>query len=583
MAHDTGQPGLELDEGDLVLLEGEGVEVGEIGDLDLSATPQEHAKAKRKGSVGGRPAKDRSNVPEPVQLGAKPLPVPTAPHKLYKSDATSPAKLTKQFYNYWNTLPQWAKNFCTAYVYRLHPVLLEPPEPLEGETKSYKYIDKIDGNTPLQDDMDLLNRYGCGSYKIIFNELGKSEKGNNNRVLCESHSMWLGGSDFKSNPPTDERINDISNLDITHPANKSYIAFLRGKGIIPEEINVVKEREEQEMAAIREAQAQDTSRTVDTLVQALVSKEREPRGGNDGLSLRDVQMMIADSNRALLAELRAMQPVAPAPVMPQKDPMDLALQLVTLMNGAKSENAEELRELRSQVQAQNQQQTQAMLEQMKTLMEQRNTGPAAGAVTDSISGLKQMKSALEDLGLTVGNGSAAEDVLDAAGPKWLQQYSPLIEKAIGVAGMWLASRNAPQQMQPLPQQNPGMGQVQLPAPAQPQIPPGFPPELAQLLDSVNGPLGNYITDNEVNGSQFANWFIAGYGEQTYESLVGFGAEQISQALLTYPVTARTLMQVPPLRLKTFIEEFCNPVDEDGEDNTPSTPGPVAVPPVPTAV
>ena len=572
-------------------------------DSELPASEAEHLASARKGKRGRppNPIVTMEMAQEAVKtglLGAKPLPVPSAPQRLFKSDAISPARATKQFYNYWNTLPTWAKNFATAYIYRDHPVLLEPEE---GD---FKYIDKIDGNQPLQDDMDLLNRYGCGSYKIIFNELGKSEKGNNNRVLCEVMISGLGGADYKSNPPTDRRINDIKNLDVTHPANKSYLGFLRGKGIIPEEID--KQKEAEEMATIQAAQAaaEQQGRTIEKLTDKVLEfADRKSEPMAPAYRPEDITRAVQDGIRAGLEEMRRMNP---APQVPQKDPMELAMQLVAMLNGAKNSNSEEVAELRAQIANQNQMQMQALMDQVKELMTAKTTGPASsspfGGVADGLEALKKMKDTFEDLGIPMGTaGSAVEEVAGAGAPKWLQTYAPLIQQGLPILGQIVSAVLAPRgngqgqgqapippplspftpnpyQPAPNPNPNPPASMGALPAPV---VPPGFDPQLAALLNSIAQPLYNHLVDMEATGTDFATWFSAGFGDDLYSQVAGFGVSDITLALATYPLTSSLLSEVPAVRVENFLKEFVEP-KWDEEKPGPSLVTPPSPPSSPPA-
>ena len=159
---------------------------------EFTAPMEEHIAETRRGTKGG----GQNKRVDPA------IGVPDPKFRIFKSDATNPNQRFKPFCNYWNSLPQWAKDRSLLYVYREHPVLLYVERDPEGKQKDFEfnYIDKISGAEPLQDEADLLNRYGCGNYKLVFNVI---ETGKPNRTLCTVYAVNIGGGDFKSNPPTE--------------------------------------------------------------------------------------------------------------------------------------------------------------------------------------------------------------------------------------------------------------------------------------------------------------------------------------------------------------------------------------------
>ena len=235
----------------------------------LAATPEEHRKAR----VRGKPPGGHNPPLQPTHIlpPDKPVRIPTPPVTLFKSDSVSKNHATRVFYTYWNNLPTWAKANITCYVYRDHPVLLDPPiDPETGKPKWWKYIDKISGSEPVQDDMDFLHRYGCGTYLLRFNEL-ITRGGKDRRTLCEVYIMNVGGGDYKSNPPHDQRIDAIEeNLDLNHPSNKAYVGFLRGQGRLPEQIDETRKTEDMATATVVEKVLEQNS----TLVRDALSSAR---------------------------------------------------------------------------------------------------------------------------------------------------------------------------------------------------------------------------------------------------------------------------------------------------------------------
>jgi hypothetical protein len=580
-AYPDGSARLPEDETDIPALTGEEDRPYNSAESEMKPEDsQEYGKAVREGRRG-RP----KTLPDSLDglggmdegiLGRKPLPVPTPPHRVYSNTAISRAKHPKQAYAWWNDLPRWAKDSITAYVYRDHPVLLPPELCGRGAEKEYKYIDKIDGNQPLQDDLDLLNRYGCGSYKIVLSELGKTEKGDRNRSLLEIHVTNLGGGDYKSNPPTDRRINDLRQLDIDHPANASYIAYLRSRGIIPEEARAEEERkrEEEEMAAIQAAQEQ--SKSIETLTRTVV----ELANAKATTPQQPVPPPVDEERlgRSIAREIaRELAPVIQPVVhhqQPQKDPMEIAVALVNMMEQAKNSSNEEVRELRARLESQQTQTLQSMMEQIQRMAEGKTQGPAASTVTDSLSALKQMKETLREFGINIENNPAPTP------ESTIEKYLPVVEKGINALLMFLVQR----QQQSAPQQaavQPASAPPSVNAPAPPSTNPtqhGLPQELVGLLDQIRIPLFNYLMDSEATGESFAAWFVSGYGDAVFQQIAANGPEVVTSVLRQYPPTAAVLNAAPPGRVDQFVREFCSgPADEepDQQEKEAATERPVS--------
>ena len=527
--------------------------------------------------------------------------IPNPPFRLYKSDATNINQRFKPFCNYWNGLPQWAKDNSLLYIYREHPVLLYVERDPEGKQKDFEfnYIDKISGAEPLQDESDLLNRYGCGNYKLVFNAI---ETGKPNRTLCTVYAVNIGGGDFKSNPPTDRRISDTKNVDLNYPSNASYVAFLRGQGLLPNQIDAIKG--EQEMASIELVKEQTT--TTNKLVDALIDKSKEKAPAQDPSfmekAVSGAMEVVKEGSKAAIKITQDANEYAnrvrekadqAAPVMtPAESPLALALQIVELMKGGAGSGDAEVIALRAQIDKLRDDQVSILRDELKAMRESRAVSSSTNPFDYMKSGmeaLRGMKTTIDEItGGPEKGATGIEEAVESAGvPKWVTQIAmPLVGQIAQAAQGYFNMRTA-QNMppgQPLP---PGYVSPQ-PTPWPPQTPqptaapaPGpqlvqarhplatldytqFTPELTQLLTAIATPLNIHLTENDT-GTAFAEWFMTGFGEDTHTQIAGFGLEGVVAALYSFPTTLQAIQQFPVEKVQGFVAEFLSPQFEPGTE------------------
>ena len=414
--------------------EGEGLPPGpsekafDASESPFKAPEKEHKSQTHVGR--GRPEK------ELPALG-----IPDPKFRLFKSDATNINQRVKPFLNYWNGLPQWAKENTLLYVYRDHPVLKYIEKDPENREQEFNYIDKISGAEPLQDEMDVLNRYGCGNYKLVFNAIEPKKP---NRTLCTVYVVNLGNNDFKSNPPTDRRISDSKNVDLDHPNNKAYVAYLRGVGLLPSQIDAI--RGEQEMATVEVVKEQQ--RTTDKLLDAVLADKKDKPPQDPGFMEKAVtgaMEVVKEGSKAAIQITREANEYAnrvrekadtQPPTAPAERPLALALQIVELMKGGKDNSGDaEVVALRAQIDKLRDDQVSILREELKSLRDARNTSSSTNPFDYMKSGmeaLRGMKTTIDEI--TGGREkeaaeSPAEEVADAAGaPKWLPGMRLLLNR-----------------------------------------------------------------------------------------------------------------------------------------------------------
>ena len=568
----------------------------------FKATPEEHGHALRSAAGGGRPPNSGHPPASMNKISTTIFPNPR--FRYFKNDATAKDQKTKSFYNWWNALPQWAKDRSVAYVYRDQPVLL-PVVDEDGKKFDYKYIDKISGNEPLQDDMDLLHRYGCGSYQIMFNET------ESNRTVCQVWVVNIGGAQYHVNPPADRRISDVKQIDLTHPANASYVAFLRGKGQLPEQQDA---RQGEEMAAQTEMAREMTGLVKDLIKERSVPKDRDNSDVVDGMMKTMLEGAQASNKlvtetakeqlgmfRETVDQIKQIQEASGGGNKGQdvESLFRLALDLADKMGAGKNGASEEVRELRAEISRLQNERIESLNASMRRLEDRiSNPTPSAGpfaTLKEGVSAIKEFVSVADEIRGTGKEANPVEDVVDdlagAGGPKWLR-YLPHVATIATVAkDIFLSTRQQPQMMpQPQVQVNqfpstqfpsthpPGAGMPQgpqlvprpmaLPMP-QPQAQPqpqahGLPPDVTALLDAIRIPLINYISE-QYSGEDFADWFVGGFGLARFRDIVLFGEDALLTSLYSYPPVAQNLAVFSQERVKEFVREFVSfKVDQAGK-------------------
>ena len=356
----------------------EEVETGDEGPpLEEESTPKRD----------GRPRLD--GMPVGTAAPVRKLPFPRPRFKKWGTDLNKDQQM-RGFCGYWKELPTWAKDRAILYVYREHPILLPPPE-VDGKAEYFKYIDKISGNEPLDGEIDLLNRYGCGSYFLLFNDV---ESHGRERTVCVVNVSGVGGSDYRSNPPGDQRIDDVGQVDLAHPANKAYVSYLRANGKLPDP-----GQEEKDMAVVASVE-KTVDRVLDEnqkLTQQLLdmAKERreepaKPVESQSPSGVKESIEVVADAAK------KANQMVVDASVQSTKMleaakgaaggggngiTLTEVLALVTQMS--KPSDNPELMEMRRQMHESNMLQIKGMQDQIKTLLEDRTAGKTPFGTVDA--------------------------------------------------------------------------------------------------------------------------------------------------------------------------------------------------------
>lgn len=519
-------------------------------DSELLATPEQH-----EGSIPqlGRPREDGA---PPGSAPSKPEVYPRPKYQKFVSDHSQPGQRPKSFFSWWNALRPVFKDRAVLYVYREWPVLkLREDDPRRTDNPgSNPNIDIISGSEPLQDEMDLLHRYGCGNYHLRFNP-------DDSNTIAHVYCRAIGGSDLKSHPPSDPRVSDVEQVDLANPANKAYVEFLRMTG------KLQVGQKEDEMANI-------TERVLDE--NARLTKELSGRRGSEvsPTELLDVADRIAKtysrsgSDPALLDELRSLRTEFTNGKSQGVSMPEMLTMLMTLsekmMGNRGNDVSTEAQALRAQVmelQRQQAEQSAVRIAKLEERLEARISGPApaTNSITDSVEALRKMRDVVDEF--TGPKPNPIEEAAQDAMPKWMRPLMPLLPLAQTAIQAYIIARSGTQPISvppgfPVPAANPQPQLVQ-----RIEAPTGLDPQVAELLGQIAHPLISKIR-SEASGQEFADGFVDWYGLDTFKAISGMGDEAIMGALDLYPETAAGLRGVPRMRIHAFVRDFVNATFED---------------------
>jgi hypothetical protein len=564
------------------------------------------------GSVERRGGHNRKKPKSgPLVEGDEQLVLPTPPYRRFTSNSINPKQRTAMLWAWVKTLQGWVQNRATWYVYREWPVLKDLKEDEEREEREsrgekvekkkwtdqgpHKYIDKVlvNGELAIHDDTDFLNRYGCGKYRVLLNVAGAG-------ALAEGWVTDLGGS-FRDHPPTDPRINDIEQLEIHHPDNRSYLEYLRTVGKHPDQLAGKKEDNDVANVQAIEKMGETVHGLVDKVISMAEKQMEAGKSSTDASSLEKAMDVVADgakrSNEIVMEALeraRGLREKENAGNGAGVETLTVLMELIEkmgLMRGSGGEDSElrkELAEVRRELGEARNQELAALREELRSL---RNNPPSGGAtLIEQFKVFKDFRQMFRDE--EERENPVREAVGEAAGemaPKWMRPYLPLVQAV--VTGYLQAKM-------PGQGQQPGMPGMPMPPPGMPPSPPQLQPAPPPLATGVNpGPgaaapgstptpptpihafigliapgISTHLQEGK-SGLDFTDWFINGFGSPTYDEILGYGftTETLKSTLLSHPALGPFLKTVEDGRVTKFVDEFLNYDSLVEKDSTATEP------------
>lgn len=520
---------------------------------------EKEVKPARKPGVLGAPRKD--GFPIGTKTKKDPLPsVPSPPYKRYWSEAPNFKQKPTALLTWLTECPSWVKDRTLWYVNREHPIL----KPVEvddqsGKRLEYKYIDKIPGNEPIESVMRLQDKYGAGDYKLTL-------KDDENQLMAE---CWVRESfrDFKSHPPSDRRIDDPEkNLDMDDPANRSYIAYLRANGKLPE----------QTKGATAMAEASAVQQVTGLLGEVVRDSMKRPREDSSGAAeaLKVVasaavtgQEIIRDSIRDSMKRSDEMKTAAP-------DPLDTFTKVASIIKESRSDSNGgsgmvgqfmEMFKITLGVQNERIAFAEKVAMEAKTQSNNPTTSGDGGGGGGTGSGFIGMARQLNELKEVLGGGdsggpwykdpSALTAVLQGAGMvlgNAVALYQTHVRSQEVAKGIAVPPSNMPQPVTDVTQPNPNTSIASAEEEEEGQM------EYVAFLRAITKPfLNHFDMDADADafkGALFAEWLIDGYGRSTYDNIKAAGKDALIMALSSFEPIAKEIRGKEVL-VKKFVDEF----------------------------
>lgn len=535
--------------------------------------------------------------------------VPRPKFQVFRSEHVNPAQRIKPALGWLHGLPTWARDKITLYVYRDWPTLKIVDTEQTGE---YSYIDKMVLGE-LMDESALLNRYGCGRYHVIVND--------NKGALCTLYITDLG-NDMKSFPPSDRRVSDIDQVDLSHPDNRSYVEFLRMKGVLPSQIDNIRKEGEMATAQVVDRVMEQNSKLTDQLLSSAKEQSKPApapvQAPGDAKALDVMADAAKRSNEIMQSTFTAAHGMltdakkeldSVGPKRSDEGEFERAIKLLGVIQQAGNSGAAEVAELRKMVATMQAEQVKSLADQVNRLIEAKSVAPSSafGGVTEGLKALKEFKATYGELIGEPEDKNPVEEAAETIAPKFMRQWGPIIQMGMQLANNFFLARAAsvqqpaayqpqyapyPQQPYPYPPQQatqpapqapqpmqfgnrgPNMPQPPQPASVGPQLVPTTSPypsielsqEVMQLLSEIAIPLFSHLNIS-LTGTDFADWFVRNRGEVEYQAVVEMTPEAILSALYTFPQTAGPLQRFPVPNIDAFVREFCDPQFGDDEEET----------------
>lgn len=455
---------------------------------------------------------------------------------------------------YWRGLPPEFIERSSFYVIREWPALdrlqeLTPEEleliRLKQRREPFKNIDKR--YQPFEETdtrMAFLRRYGSGDYKCYFNDIGVTGAKD---PLLKSRNLFkfivsFHDPDFPPILDPSRPDKGIGILDLTHPANQSYISDLRMKGVLlPDkkagDDNVATGEVISSMANRIESLAGEVAKGQQDKIVERIDRIAEKVGNGNGASSM-VEMLRA-----------AKELVTPAPVVASTENAMLNT-IVTLLTRQMETSQAEAKELREELREVRKVQTSPIAP--KGILEQLSELASAGEALNKVKGLF---------------GGATEAVAPAFRGKfaWLEAVREILPDAKDIllpvmtgVGEYIASKASPQTAR-APIAN-GNGKA----------PVGD--RFATLLKETITPSMLTHLNNGDSGEVFAAWLFDGFPVE-FEKFQQFrhpllpglvGAPAIIEGYRRSAVWGSELAHREQ-QFQVFVQEFCAWKPEEDED------------------
>lgn len=426
----------------------------------------------------------------PATLPADPQPEPPV-------DLDRPRKELKpaQFFRAIASYPP-SDGICT-YIYRRWPVL----DKHLVDAKAKTHIDKVAG--PIEEAY-LARHWGSGEYKVVFTD---SNQPHGKTEICFTVAMV-------NEPDLDPVIEDMRELVLEHPSNKSFVKSMRNRGLMPKE-----GKEGEEMRAASDPATAELAGLAGEVIRRGLHVPKDP--GDSSVSNKALDVMAEASRQAI-------QIVASNGKQP-----DLLDTLIKMREAFKSDS--DMGMLKFLLESQQKQQ-ELLIELMKSKAEK-------GGLDGELSTFSRLLDFVDRFGGRGRSGGGLLETLLTHAPAVLGPVMQLMQ-------LMVAARTGA----PLPPIAP------IPNPALP-INPILPATPASEDPMLQGQMVRMLVDrvvaaieNGMSGDNFAAGVEAMAGAAAYNQVAALGQDRILELLKSDPaVWAR--LQPYEAQLSQFVADF----------------------------
>lgn len=520
--------------------------------LETKPLPKDDPRAPKR--QRRQPGVGASQSPEP------PVPVLPAPKKfsLYSAD---------DFFRYWSQVDTASPDRVLCYVYRVWPKIDRTKAGIEPDAN--KYIDKLHKALPADPaewKPEMLHRYGSGAYKMVLTDGLARVAGGGTKTLCQTvvPSKDLDDEDY---PP----VLDLSELDMNHPENQSYIRNLEIKGILHQESEMQQAEAVKEMAGlVREvvrdsrqqptpAPAADPTGTAEAIKATAAAMANVATMGNELMKNAFTQVATAtadqSSPKTMLDMLSALANILTAR---QEHKGDDELSRALLQR--ETELRREIEGMRTSMFAFQSERIKALEDDIKAARANPNPQPAPGSLSETLKTFRELREAAAEL---VPGGEESSGKM----PWWASMVQSIANAVPALGAMVVQATynlalargvnparpaTSPPVPAPMPVPIPPRAPAhdgETPAPGVQEVPTGY----AAMVSQLEGPLARHLNEG-LTGDDFANGIVQLFGLGAYRQARALGPDIWRQLLTMRPLIA-PLIESNPRQFDEFLDQF----------------------------
>lgn len=464
---------------------------------------------------------------------------------------------------------EWLNKVCNeehrkqldVYVYRTWPIIMRELDPRNINTSTGecpKHIDVVSLAYGKMDRAYMVATHGGGKYKLLVNDISRSEKSHSYTIFTMSLDIPTDEADPKVN------LKELVKEDLK---NRSFVTSLINRGIMNRDGDVLTDAKK---GNTEDSVLGDVVRSLMQQVQSMNERQLAglQRSMPDDAAMQKAIDLAAKGGERSLEFMIAM-------AKEKKDPLEMLVPLLTLVTNAQKSNTDGLSTKDVLVMMQTQQAQQA--EMFKLMLDLERDKREDKEEKQSISSLIKDIQAIQSLGGSIsGNTPWWQGVAESLGPV-LSQGLGLVNTIVAArAGVKPPSNPVPQKpvatKYPLPakitkEDNPAESQTEQPPEAQHvmQIPEGIDQSQYQVAVLAIQQYGGFLLNalqKEQTGDVFASIVADLTSLAQVENIQQIGVETLLNTMKSFPEYWQQVMAISNERAVTrFLTEFCSFVPE----------------------